>query len=190
MARDGESTAVKKGVDATADKSKKGSSKDVITSIQGKVTKLEESMVEAKVALELMKTLDMEKLGSLDFELIKSLDGVKDDVQAALNEMDVKFLKHGDSLEATVVALKSEIEELKAKSSESSELKKEVEMLKAELLVLKAAVGNGIATATPKALCDIPQPEKFEGTRSAQDVENFLWGNETILQSRRHRGGC
>ncbi|GMI94901.1 hypothetical protein HRI_003159400 [Hibiscus trionum] len=103
MARDGESTAMKKGVKVTTDKSKRGSSKDMITSIQWRVTKLEESMAEAKVALEPLESLDMEKLSSLDFEQLESLEGVKDDVQAALNEMDVKVSKRGDSLEATML---------------------------------------------------------------------------------------
>ncbi|KAE8736351.1 cytochrome P450 78A7-like [Hibiscus syriacus] len=51
-----------------------------------------------------------------------------------------------------------------------------IELLKTELLVCKAAFGNSVATVAPKALGDVPKPEKFKGTRSAQDVENFLWG--------------
>ncbi|KAE8734320.1 hypothetical protein F3Y22_tig00000773pilonHSYRG00160 [Hibiscus syriacus] len=77
-----------------------------------------------------------------------------------------------------VVALRKEVEELKSEGSDSevATLKREVELLKTELLVCKAAFGSGVATVAPKALGDIPKPEKFKGSRSAQDVENFLWG--------------
>ncbi|XP_039038705.1 uncharacterized protein LOC120176331 [Hibiscus syriacus] len=157
---------------------KRAPSKDVLTSIQEKVTRLEGSMTEAKVVLDVLESVDLERLGSLDLDKLESLESIREEVQDSLNELDVKATDRGDSLEAMVVALRKEVEELKSKGSDSEvvELKREVELLKTELLVCKAAFGNSVATVAPKALGDIPKPEKFKGTRSAQDVENFLWG--------------
>ncbi|KAE8673495.1 Detected protein of unknown function [Hibiscus syriacus] len=157
---------------------KREPSKDVLTSIQEKVTRLEGSMTEAKVVLDVLESVDLERLGLLDLDKLESLESIREEVQDSLNELDVKATDRGDSLEAMVVALRKEVEELKSKGSDSEvvELKREVELLKTELLVCKAAFGNSVATVAPKALGDIPKPEKFKGTKSAQDVENFLWG--------------
>ncbi|XP_039056283.1 uncharacterized protein LOC120199174 [Hibiscus syriacus] len=132
-------------------------------------------MTEAKVVLE---SVDLKRLGSLDLDKLESLESIREEVQDSLNELDVKATDRGDSLEAMVVALRKEVEELKSKGfdSEVVELKREFELLKTELLVCKAAFRNSVATIAPKALGNIPKPEKFKGTRSVQDVENFLWG--------------
>ncbi|KAE8731731.1 hypothetical protein F3Y22_tig00002684pilonHSYRG00048 [Hibiscus syriacus] len=133
---------------------KRAPSKDVLTSIQEKVTRLEDSMTEAKVVLDVLESVDLERLGSLDLDKLESLESIREEVQDSLNELDVKATDRGDSLEAMVVALRKEVEELKSKGSdfEVVELKREVELLKTELLVCKATFGNNIATVAPKAL--------------------------------------
>ncbi|KAE8719061.1 cytochrome P450 78A7-like [Hibiscus syriacus] len=135
-------------------------------------------MADAQRVLDTLESVDLERLGSLDLDKLESLDSIKDDVQDSLNGLDVKTTDRGNSLEAMVVALRKEVEELKSEGSDSevATLKREVELLKTELLVCKAAFGSGVATVAPKALGDIPKPKKFKGSRSAQDVENFLWG--------------
>ncbi|KAE8705397.1 cytochrome P450 78A7-like [Hibiscus syriacus] len=133
---------------------KRAPSRDVLASLQEKVTRLEGSMADAQRVLDTLESVDLERLGSLDLDKLESLDSIKDDVQDSLNGLDVKTTDRGNSLEAM----------------------REVELLKTELLVCKAAFGSGVATVAPKALGDIPKLEKFKGFRSAQDVENFLWG--------------
>ncbi|MBA0794349.1 hypothetical protein Gohar_018685 [Gossypium harknessii] len=55
-------------------------------------------------------------------------------------------------------------------------MKKEIEELKGELTIYKAALSNGMLSSRPKEQAmDIPKPEKFKGARSARDVDNFLW---------------
>ncbi|KAE8717722.1 hypothetical protein F3Y22_tig00110029pilonHSYRG00062 [Hibiscus syriacus] len=157
---------------------KRAPSRDVLASLQEKVTRLEGSTTEARVVLDMLESVDLERLGSIDLDKLDSLDSIKEKVQDSLNELDARTADHGDSLEAIVVALRNEVEELKSEGSdfEVAKLKREVELLKTELLVCKDAFENSTATVAPKALGDIPKLEKFKGSRSAQDVENFLWG--------------
>ncbi|KAE8692579.1 hypothetical protein F3Y22_tig00110831pilonHSYRG00022 [Hibiscus syriacus] len=136
-------------------------SRDILASLQEKVTRLEGSMADAQRVMDTLESVDLERLGSLDLDKLESLDSIKDDVQDSLNGLDVKTTDRGNSLEAMVVALRKEIKELKSEGSDSEvvTLKKEVELLKTELLVCKAAFGSGMATVAPKALGDIPKPE-------------------------------
>ncbi|KAE8656709.1 hypothetical protein F3Y22_tig00116997pilonHSYRG00207 [Hibiscus syriacus] len=156
---------------------KRAPSRDVLASLQEKVTRLEGSMTEARVVLDMLESVDLERMGSIDLDKLDSLDSIKEEVQDSLNELDAMTTDRDDFLEAMVVALRKEVEELKSEGSDSevAKLKREVELLKTELLVCKVAFGNSATMVAPKALGDIPKPEKFKGSRSVQDVENFLW---------------
>ncbi|KAK5847243.1 hypothetical protein PVK06_003548 [Gossypium arboreum] len=73
-----------------------------------------------------------------------------------------------DAMEAMLTALKEEIAELKG-----------------ELTIYKAALGNGgLAAVTPKPSVDVPKPKEFKGTRSAREVDNFLWGVEQYFRAK------
>ncbi|MBA0661355.1 hypothetical protein Goklo_005663 [Gossypium klotzschianum] len=54
-------------------------------------------------------------------------------------------------------------------------LKEEINELKRELKIFKAAVGNGMLALKPKQQAiDVPKPKVFKGARSASEVDNFL----------------
>ncbi|MBA0634179.1 hypothetical protein Godav_022289 [Gossypium davidsonii] len=55
-----------------------------------------------------------------------------------------------------------------------------IEELEEELALCRAAVGKGVANATLSNE-DVPKPKKFVGTRSACDVDNFLWRMENYF---------
>ncbi|MBA0614614.1 hypothetical protein Godav_014885 [Gossypium davidsonii] len=60
-------------------------------------------------------------------------------------------------------------------------MKKEIEELKGELTIYKAALSNGMLFSRPKQQAmDVPKPEKFKGARSARDVDNFLSTDEKL----------
>ncbi|KAE8671820.1 hypothetical protein F3Y22_tig00111917pilonHSYRG00118 [Hibiscus syriacus] len=101
----------------------------VIIYVVEKVTRLEGSMKEARVVLDMLESVDLERLGLIDLDKLDSLDSIKEEVQDSLNELDARTTDREIA-----------------------------------------------ATVAPKALGDIPKPEKFKGSRSAQDVENFLGG--------------
>ncbi|MFQ6649513.1 hypothetical protein Gotur_023150 [Gossypium turneri] len=58
-------------------------------------------------------------------------------------------------------------------------LKEEINELKGELKIFKAAIGNGMLASKPKPQAiDVPKPKAFKGARSASKVDNFLWAME------------
>ncbi|KAK5771017.1 hypothetical protein PVK06_047186 [Gossypium arboreum] len=59
-------------------------------------------------------------------------------------------------------------------------LKEEIAEVKGEPTIYKAPLGNEGLVAAPKPSVDVPKPKKFKGIRSTRDVENFLWGIESI----------
>ncbi|MBA0667088.1 hypothetical protein Goklo_000212 [Gossypium klotzschianum] len=61
-------------------------------------------------------------------------------------------------------------------------MKKEIEELKGELTIYKAALSNGMLSSRLKQQAmDVPKPEKFKGARSATDVD--------LLSTDEKRGG-
>ncbi|MBA0613158.1 hypothetical protein Godav_013654 [Gossypium davidsonii] len=75
-----------------------------------------------------------------------------------VNSTTKKLAERDETLEDMVLAMKKEIEELKG-----------------EVRIYKAALSNGILCSRPKQQAmDVPKSEKFKGARSARDVDNFL----------------
>ncbi|KAK5793978.1 hypothetical protein PVK06_035165 [Gossypium arboreum] len=58
-------------------------------------------------------------------------------------------------------------------------LKEEINDLKGELKIFKAAIGNGMLASNPKQQAmDMPKSKVFKGATSASEVDNFLWAME------------
>ncbi|MBA0793959.1 hypothetical protein Gohar_018334 [Gossypium harknessii] len=55
-----------------------------------------------------------------------------------------------------------------------------IEELEGELALCQEAVGKGVTSATISNK-DVPKPKEFMGTRSACDVDNFLWRIENYF---------
>ncbi|MBA0669461.1 hypothetical protein Goklo_024249, partial [Gossypium klotzschianum] len=73
-----------------------------------------------------------------------------------------KLAGKDNALEAMVIALKEEINELKG-----------------ELKIFKVAIGNGMLALKPKPQAmDVPKSKVFKGVRSASEVDNFFWAME------------
>ncbi|KAK8302979.1 hypothetical protein V6Z12_D04G121100 [Gossypium hirsutum] len=63
-------------------------------------------------------------------------------------------------------------------------MKKEIEELKGELAIYKAALSNGmLSSRLEQQAMDVPKPEKFKGARFARDVDNFLWEMEQYFRA-------
>ncbi|KAE8689004.1 Detected protein of unknown function [Hibiscus syriacus] len=185
MATQSDEPAAPEGVKVRNPERKRGTSKDLLASLQGKITRLEDSARETKEVLDRLESIDLEKLGSLDLEKLEALEHIQEDVQAALNGFDSKSSQQEDAVESQILALRQEVEELKDRGSgtEIEDLKKEIEQLKTEVALCKATVAGNMMTSTPKGRAEVPKPEKFKGTRSAKDVENFMWDMEQYFRA-------
>ncbi|MBA0609923.1 hypothetical protein Godav_010846 [Gossypium davidsonii] len=58
-------------------------------------------------------------------------------------------------------------------------MKKEIEELKGDLTIYKAALSNEMLSSRPKQQAmNVLKPENFKGARSARDVDNLLSTDE------------
>ncbi|GMJ01033.1 hypothetical protein HRI_003772500 [Hibiscus trionum] len=156
------------------EKAKRASSKDQITTLEDKVIRLENATIDAKDRLN-VDDVRLWELGEHD-------DKLKEEFQGIINDVNERVDLQDGSLKDEVKALKKIVEDL-AKQAEVAALRKKIDDLKSEVLVYKAAVRNGVVSSPARVLVDVPKPKHFEGTRSAQQVENFLWGLEQYFKA-------
>ncbi|GMI64033.1 hypothetical protein HRI_000072600 [Hibiscus trionum] len=144
---------------AAATEKKRESSRDIISSMEKRVTKSEEAMGDVQEALEEAEPR-LKKLGSLK-------DKVKEEAQGIIDGWYETLNKRADTVQEAMDAMKAE-------------LVGEIKNLISELLLYKNVmvsdmVGEAVA---PKLRIDVPKPKEFKGARAAQEVDNFIWGLE------------
>ncbi|OMO77547.1 reverse transcriptase [Corchorus capsularis] len=143
---------------------------------------LEERMDRMEDAVERMHEA-VEGMDTRIVELEGDVEWLRGEFQGALNEgfdrLSKESSERDDALEAMVVALRREVEELPLIVA----LRKEVEELREELERCKTAVGRGVLASMPTTKVDVPKPKEFKGTRSAKKVDNFLCGMEQYLRA-------
>ena len=88
-----------------------------------------------------------------------------------------KLTERNDALEAMIMALKEET------MATTRALSTRIEELEGELALCRAVVGKGVANAALDNE-DVPKPKEFVGTRSACDVDNFLWRMENYFRAK------
>ncbi|GMI63966.1 hypothetical protein HRI_000065900 [Hibiscus trionum] len=115
------------------------------------------------------------------WELDAKGDKLKEEFQGALDDVVEHVDQQDCSLKDEVTTLKKIVEDL-AKQANVAALKREIEDLKNEVLVYKAAVRNDVMASPSRVLVDVLKPKQFKGIRSAQ-VENFLWGLEQYFKA-------
>ncbi|MBA0794348.1 hypothetical protein Gohar_018685 [Gossypium harknessii] len=135
-------------------------SRDILIALENQVVNLEKSVGNMKEALDLVegRTDGFDSLEEQLRDFMLDSFGANAEKMNELVDSTVKKLAERDeNLEDIVLAMKKEIEELKG-----------------ELTIYKAALSNGMLSSRPKEQAmDIPKPEKFKGARSARDVDNF-----------------
>lgn len=134
-------------------KEKRASSKDVMSSIEGEVSKFREAMGSLQDDLEGTKE-------SIE-ELKSTVDDLRGEMQGALNVAVDSLSKRGDERDDALEAM-------------LTSLVARMDRLEGELRAL--ARGGVVAPSAPRQ--DVPKPKEFKGSRSAKDVDNFLWHME------------
>ncbi|GMJ00971.1 hypothetical protein HRI_003766300 [Hibiscus trionum] len=149
----GENDAAQKGAETQAAEGKRASSKDILTSLEGKVTRLEESVKDSGEQLDVVDS----RFEDQD----NKRDHLKGEMEELLMDVFEKLGNKGDVLEAELKAVKIELEEVKV-----------------GMAMFKAALKNVTEPTVSLLRKDIPKLKEFKGNMSAQDVENFVWGVE------------
>ncbi|KAE8716635.1 Protein NRT1/ PTR FAMILY 3.1 [Hibiscus syriacus] len=141
---------------------KRGSSKDIVASFEQRVGRLEDRYNEVQETQDSVESR-LEKVESVE-------DVLREETQALISELTENVDDRTRGLESMFLAMRAEI-------------MREVKELKSELLVYKAAVLNGVTgeAQAPRPRIDVPKPKEFKGSRTAQDVENFIWGMEQFF---------
>ncbi|MBA0614615.1 hypothetical protein Godav_014885, partial [Gossypium davidsonii] len=133
----------------------------MLTALENRVVNLEESVGNMKETFDLVKgrTYGFDSMEEQLRDFVLDYFGANAKKMNELVDSTTKKMPERDkNLEDMVLAMKKEIEELKG-----------------ELTIYKAALSNGMLFSRPKQQAmDVPKPEKFKGARSARDVDNFL----------------
>ncbi|KAE8687867.1 Detected protein of unknown function [Hibiscus syriacus] len=138
---------------------KRGSSKDVVASFEQRVGRLEDRYNEVQETQDSVESR-LEKLESVE-------DVLREETQTLIYDLTETVDERTRGLESMYLAMRAE-------------MIREMKELKSELLVYKAAVLNGVTgeAPAPRPRIDVPKPKEFKGSRTIQDVENFIWGME------------
>jgi len=154
--------------DPTAPKPR-GKSKDVISSFEIRLTRVEESVGDLGARME---NLD-QRVGGLEADFAEIHEEVRE-VLVKLeesNRADLQALR--DEFMAEVTRLRD------VHQRELNSVLTQLEEARGDLALCKKAVVIGpLAPAMEPRRIDIPKPKSFAGTRNAREVDNFLWGLE------------
>ncbi|GMI72874.1 hypothetical protein HRI_000956700 [Hibiscus trionum] len=147
----GDNVAAQKGAESLAAEGKTASSKDIPETLEEKVTRLEGSVKDSRERLDVVDSRFEEQDNKRNH--------LKGEMEELLTNLFKKLGNRADALEVELEAAKVEIEQMKA-----------------DMALLKVALKNRAAPTTSKHMKDVPKPKEFKGNRSAQDIENFVWG--------------
>ncbi|MBA0570909.1 hypothetical protein Golob_004509 [Gossypium lobatum] len=101
----------------------------------------------------------------------------RDKVNELFNSHRDKLSEKNDALEAMVMALKEET------MATMMALSTRIEELEVKLDLCRAAVGERVSSVTVNDE-DVPKLKEFVGTKSACNVDNFLWRMENYFRAK------
>ncbi|MBA0683479.1 hypothetical protein Goari_025134 [Gossypium aridum] len=143
---------------------KTSSSKDMLSALKGRVTKLEGSIGDVNETLKKVDghITDLELWqDQLKEQVVKAFNVNVDTIKRVLNAVVGKLTEKNDALKAMVSSLQEQMEELKR-----------------ELFIYKATLVNMVLAITPKPKINVLKLKEFNGTRFAMDVDYFVSTDE------------
>ena len=155
---------------------KRGASKDVINSLEGRIERLEMSGGEL---VERLDTIDdkLEELEAEDQALSDAFKGKITLIQVEFRE-EIRLLKERlDLVMAQNESMRIQHEE------EVRMLKEQLEGAKRHIDVCMKAISNGVGPSTHAPRVDVPKPKGFSGNRDAKELDAFIWGMEQYFQA-------
>ncbi|XP_016728394.2 uncharacterized protein K02A2.6-like [Gossypium hirsutum] len=143
-------------------------SRDILSALEDRVVTLEESVGDVK-----------ERVDDINDKVNDGLQSMQEQLKEYVLDNIEKMTSRDDAVETMMVGKTDAMEVM------LTALKEEIAELKGELTIYKTALGNGgLAAVTPKPSVGVPKPKEFKGTRSAREVDNFLWGVEQYFRAK------
>nr|GEU37490.1 hypothetical protein [Tanacetum cinerariifolium] len=147
---------------------KRGTSNDVVASLDQRVAGVETSMAELKNQVEGLEGLD------------SNFTSMRKDFRVALNTLrgDLKREIHDlrDSFMGEIRKIREEFED------EVSTLHQVIEALQVDMALCKRSVASSGGNTNHGPKIDVPKPSPFVGKREARAVDDFLWEMEQYLE--------
>ncbi|GJS50692.1 putative retrotransposon gag domain, aspartic peptidase domain protein [Tanacetum coccineum] len=147
---------------------KRGTSKDVVASLDQRVASVETSMAELKNQVEGLEGLDS------DFTSIRegfrvALNTLRGDLKREIHDLRDSFM--------------GEITKIREKfGDEVSTLHQVIEGLQADMALYKRSLASGGGNTNHGLKMNVPKPSPFVGKREAWAVDDFLWDMEQYLE--------
>ncbi|MFQ6635420.1 hypothetical protein Gotur_012083 [Gossypium turneri] len=150
---------------------------EMLSDVKERVGKLKESMKDVKESDNaLRESIDDLREQPRDF-VTMCLTSNRDSAQELLDSQRKKLTERKDALETMVIALKEET------MATTMVVSTRIEELEGELALYRATVGKRVSSAALSSE-DVPKSKEFMGTRSACDVDNFLWRMENYFRAK------
>ncbi|GJR99093.1 hypothetical protein Tco_0315602 [Tanacetum coccineum] len=147
---------------------KRGTSKDVVASLDQRVEGVETSMAELKNQGEGLKGMDS------DFT------SMREDFRVALNTLSGDLKREIYDLRYSFMGEITKIGE--EFGEEVSTLHQVIEGLQADMALCKRSLASGGGNTNHGPKIDVPKPSPFVGKREARAVDDFLWEMEQYLK--------
>ncbi|GKA79133.1 putative reverse transcriptase domain-containing protein [Tanacetum coccineum] len=158
--------------DARQHPKKRGTSKDVVASLDKRVAGVETSMAELKTKVEGLEGLDS------DFT------SIREDFRVALNTLS-GYLMH--EIRGIRDMFMDEIAKIRKEFGEEvSTLHQTIEDLQADVALCKWSLASGGGNTNYRPKLDVPKPSLFVEKREARAVDDFLWEMEHTWKVRRY----
>ncbi|GJZ49134.1 putative nucleotidyltransferase, ribonuclease H [Tanacetum coccineum] len=147
---------------------KRGTSKDVVASLDQRVAGVETSMAELKNQVEGLEGLDSD-FASMREDFREALNTLSGDLKRELHDLR-------DSFMGEITKIREEFGE------EVSTLHQTIENLQADVALCKRSLASSGSNTNHGPKIDVPKPSPFVGKREARAVDDFLWEMEQYLE--------
>uniref|UniRef100_A0A803MYN9 Retrotransposon gag domain-containing protein n=1 Tax=Chenopodium quinoa TaxID=63459 RepID=A0A803MYN9_CHEQI len=152
-----------------------------VQKLEKRVNKVDERSAKAEVA-----ACDMtDSVGKVENEVI-TLKGQLGELDNLLEvvSLDAQSLADQSLADQAFEKMMGEMAKMREEfTGELLALKKENELLKEELALLKRTTVAGGATIQVGPKVEIPKPPKYHGRRDAREIDNFLWSMERYFEA-------
>ncbi|CAL1372981.1 unnamed protein product [Linum trigynum] len=158
-------------------KGDKSSTRDPMTSLERRVSRVEVKLAEDITAIEdlggnfAQVESDIQGLNARLSSLEINHDGMREELVALITNTI------SETVSTAIAVVKEHVQ------AELVGVKEEIADLKSEVTLVKRAMANGPAIAQPTSTMEIPRPKSFQGSRNARELENFLWSLEQYFEA-------